>query len=470
MPINTQAIVLKLLLQSSQDSEAILDFDAAKSEYFSDSYKKIRKYIAEFHAKYNKLPNLTELKVQYNRSSTILSTLEALDKQEIPEDVELSVAVEALESEYAQQLTLTTFKEQILKDITILDSQEVVERLSILQTTIADALDTSDKVFTASGLSVFQTAEESDLETIITGISDRWDNDYGASRRQDLLLLGGKRGSGKSVVCINFAVNQYKQGNICPYFTIEMTAGETYQRYLANLAGVSAMGIRNKDLTTEEIFKLSLVMADMFEGGMEVLGEFLDEVEEYSLSTFAILDSRLRKLPEKVPTIVIIDDSELRLASIDAHLSTLKAKYGDKLTMAVVDYVNQVIVDDQSLMYDWKDQLIVAKGLKNQARKHDLVMVSPYQIDKDGEARLSKAILDPADYAMVIHANDTSITLEATKVRSISNVTFNVPMNWHDLKLSKKDIARQDIHSLVGSDFSSAPTGQNNAKSFGDYV
>lgn len=450
MSINTQALVLKLLLSSSE-SDLVLWFDAAKSEYFSDSYRRIRKLISGFYEKHNRLPNITELKVANNRASTILSTLSALERTDIPEEVDLSIAVEALTNEYAQQLSLKTIQDKLLKDIVILDAQEITERLSEIQTFVSDHLDTSDKVFTGKQLSIFQTEEESLLETIMTKTSVRWDLDYGALRRQDLLLLGGKRGSGKSVMSMNFATNQFREGYICPYFTIEMRAGETFQRFLANIASVDAMGIRNKNLDSNSLERLALARAGMFEGGIEEATKFLvDTTTPTKMHEVYSLEKSLCKLPEVTP-VVIVDDSELRLSSIDAHLSNLVAKYGNNITMCVVDYVNQVIVENQANMYDWKDQLIVAKGLKNLARKHNLAMISPYQINNDGEARLSQAILDPADYAMIIHAyeNVDIICLEATKVRSISNVTFIIPMDWETLTLQNADVTKTMLADLI---------------------
>lgn len=452
MSINTQAIVLKLLLSSSSESDLVLEFDAAKSEYFSDSYRKIRHLIAQFYEKYNKLPNLTELRLANNRSGSVLATLDALANTELPDEVELSLAIEALESEYAQQLSLTTIQNLLLKDITLLNAQEITERLAEIQTHVSDSLDASDKVFTGNKLSAFQSTEDSEAETVLTSISPRWDFEYGGLRREDLLLLGGKRGSGKSVMSMNFAANQYRDGKICPYFTIEMRAGETFQRFMANLSGADAMDLRNNETSGTDIFKLLVTRAAMFEDSYEVLSDFLEEMEEpcEKGSDLVGFEASLRNLPEVTP-FIIVDDSQLRLASVDAHLGAIVAKYGEQVTACVVDYVNQVIVEDQSSMYDWKDQLVVAKGLKNLARKHEVAMISPYQINNDGEARLSQAILDPADYAMIIHAYEEAdiVVLEATKVRSISNVTFAMPMDWQCLRIKNVDLTKELLEDML---------------------
>ncbi len=444
MAINTQAVVLKLLLNSSQDSETVLEFDAAKPEYFSESYQKIRKYLSTFHEEYGRLPTLTDIQVKYGRSSSVLSTLDALSSQDMPDDVGLDVAIDALKNEYTQQLILSKIKTDLLPDITILDSMDLVERLSQLTTDVIEAVEGDEKVFSSGQLTVFETEEDTDAVLVPTGLSKRWDESFGGTRRQELVLIGGRRGSGKSVVSMNMANRQREQGKICPYFTIEMTAGETNQRFFTSMADINAMDLRNKNSTSIDVIKLAITRASMFVGGIELLIEYLKDVDVTTcrLADLADLDKQLMKLVEVDPKIVIVDDRDLTIAAIDAHLTQLKAQYGDLLTMAVVDYLNQVIVGDKNDMYDWKDQLQVSKALKNLARKHDIVIVSPYQVDDNGEARLSKAILDPADYAFLIERSDEmgTLALKASKVRSLSNVTFTIPMDWVTLTMGNEDI------------------------------
>jgi replicative DNA helicase len=362
----------------------------------------------------------------------------------MPEDVGLDVAIDALKDEYTQQLILSTIKTDLLPDITTLGSEELVERLTLATTKVIEAVDSSEKVFSSGQLAIFEDEEEVDALIVPTGISRRWDEHFGAVRRQELMLIGGKRGSGKSVVSMNFAKQQWMQDKVCPYFTIEMTSGETNQRFLTSVAGINAMDFRNKSSSTFEVLKLAVHRAHMFEGGQELLENYITELgaESYKLSDLADFERELMKLTEKDPKIIIIDDRELTIAAIDAHLTQLKAVHGDKLTMAVVDYLNQVILENKDDMYDWKDQLQVAKSLKNLARKHDIVIVSPYQVDDSGEARLSKAILDPVDYALVIDRIDDLgvLQLRASKLRSLGQVDFTLPMEWSTLTTGNEDI------------------------------
>lgn len=135
---------------------------------------------------------------------------------------------------------------------------------------------------------------------------------------------------------------------------------------------------------------------------------------------------------------IIVDDRALTLSSIDLHLGKLKAKYKDKFTLAVVDYLNQIVVPEGSDQFDWKPQILISKKLKDLARKHDIVIVSPYQIDESGQTRFAKGILDAPDIALLMEANakeDNAISFETTKIRGGPSMKFTSGMDWETLRI-----------------------------------
>lgn len=139
---------------------------------------------------------------------------------------------------------------------------------------------------------------------------------------------------------------------------------------------------------------------------------------------------------------IIVDDRNLTLSSIDLHIGKAKARFGDKLKLVVVDYVNQIVLEGTD-QYDWKPQIEISKKLKNLARKYEIVMVSPYQIDKDGEARFAKGILDAADIALTMEAHDketNAISFETTKIRGGKEMAFTCPIDWDTLRISPQSV------------------------------
>jgi replicative DNA helicase len=142
---------------------------------------------------------------------------------------------------------------------------------------------------------------------------------------------------------------------------------------------------------------------------------------------------------------VIIDDRALTLTSLDLHLGKMKAKFGDKFTVAIVDYLNQIVVEGGSSQFDWQPQIVISKKLKELARKYDIVMASPYQIDDDGKTRFAKGILDAADIALIMEAHpkeDNAISMETTKIRGAKEMKFTSPMNWDTLRISPQSIEK----------------------------
>ena len=122
----------------------------------------------------------------------------------------------------------------------------------------------------------------------------------------------------------------------------------------------------------------------------------------------------------------------------------MKTKFGDNLSVCVVDYLNQMVPERTSAsQYDWQPQIDISKGLKNLARKYDVVMVSPYQTDATGEARFAKGILDAPDISLLMEAHEKeakAVSFTTTKIRGGPNIEFCSPINWDTLRISSMPI------------------------------
>lgn len=177
----------------------------------------------------------------------------------------------------------------------------------------------------------------------------------------------------------------------------------------------------------------------MFEGAGDLVTEFMQHRDQYKFE-----ETLVRNYELKEAQMVIIDDRALSLTSLDLHLGKIKAKFGDKFTVAVVDYLNQIVVEGGS-QFDWQPQIVISKKLKELARKHDIVMISPYQIDDNGQTRFAKGILDAADIAVLMEAHskeDNAISMETTKIRGAKEMKFTSPMDWDSLRISPQSIEK----------------------------
>jgi hypothetical protein len=100
--------------------------------------------------------------------------------------------------------------------------------------------------------------------------------------------------------------------------------------------------------------------------------------------------------------------------------------------VVVIDYLNVIACNDA---FDWKVQIDLAKKVKGLARKHDIAIVSPFQIDEKGGVRFSKGILDAPDWAFNLKAKENSILFENKKTRGSAPMDFESEMTWDTLQI-----------------------------------
>ena len=437
--INTEGLLLNRILEDA-DLES---FSKLKISYFSSSYKSIFKTIQFYYKKHNKVPTFDELEVSCRNSATLteLSMIKSIAEYE---DVDTEFILEAVIDKYAQRLALTGIS-GIVSKITDLGADSIQEEIGSLLVDLDKNLSNNESlVVSTPDYRIFQPEETTEGKVLETGINFI-DNTLGGFRREELVLLGGFRGSGKSICCANVAIQQFIKGNVGVYFTIEMTAEETYQRMYAMLAEVNFQNIRNNNLSREDKDSLGKVRASMFEGGEELFEsrEFKDHFD---------LEQKLLELPPKEHNqLVVVDSSSLTITQIDLELRKLKAIHGDKLGVVAVDYLNQISLggSDSNQQYDWKYQILISKHLKNLARKHDVCIFCPYQIDEDGKIKFSKAILDPPDLALHLkkQEKDDVYNFECKKARSTAaNFSFDLRINPQTLRLDGREyVASEEV-------------------------
>jgi len=423
-------ITLYKILEAPQD--ALEHWSRLKLSFFSPEYASIFTQIARYYNTHSALPSFAELELLV-RNPTVKGNISALKELDVPDEVSLDLAIEALLNEYTQQEALTKL-DQFLGSITLMDTMEIKENLSNIVMYLEEKTHTSEQVCTVSDVPLFDTE---DLKNkILLGLNNTFDANSGGFSITELIMLGGYRGSGKSTVCANIAARQHESGAPSVYFTIEMRKKEVFDRIFSILADVDNSRLRKGQSTPEELVKLAKARASFYTDAGGLLEEFISR-GEYTTAAFAELDKKLSsQCTQSHNQIVVIDNQHLSLADIDLNLQKLKAKYGTDLKVAIVDYVNQIEVED---MYNWKSQIELSKGLKNLARKYDMLIVAPYQVDATGEARFAKGLLDAADVAAILEAGDKYIKFTSTKVRNMKPFTFASETNWESLKIMATD-------------------------------
>ena len=435
--MDTSAVVLhKLLAEQNLELWARL-----KLVFLDPAYSSLYSVITKHYEKYSSIPSFDDLTLTLREgpASKILATIRLT---EIP-DVSAEIALDALIDQYTQNETVKLL-DKFIDRLPLYDSNEIKENLASIAMTVEEKTHTSEKVFTMADMMLFRHSSELEKERVYLGLNNTFDAVLGGVARQELVLIGGKRGSGKSITSSNIFVNQYENGFSSIYFSIEMTAYEVMERNLSILAGVNLQRLKQNKLTDNEVLSVVKTRANMFKNSEETILEFLSHRNRFKFEETLVRNYQLK--PDN--QMIIVDDRDLTISSIDLHIGKAKAKFGEKLQVVVVDYLNQII-SEGSDMYDWKPQIEVSKKLKNIARKYEIVVVSPYQIDASGEARFAKGILDAADIALIMETHDKStnaISFETTKIRGGKEMKFTCPIDWETLKISPQSIDKPEIN------------------------
>jgi replicative DNA helicase len=438
--MDCSAIVLNKLLQ-----ERNLDiWSRLKLVFLDPAFSSLYSAVSKYYDNYSNIPSFDELEITLREGPALrtLATLKLADNH----DISSEVALNALIDQYTQNETIKLL-DKFIDKLPVYDSAEIKENLAAIALAIDEKTLTTEGVYNMADIMLFKNAEELARDRVHLGFNNTFDATLAGVARQELILIGGKRGSGKSIAASNIVVNQYESGNTAVIFSIEMVAHEVLERNLSILANVSHQNIKQSRLTDEELLRLVQARADMFMDAQDIVEQFKINRDRFKFENALVREKHLKTDNQ----MIIIDDRALTLTSLDLHLGKLKGKFGDKFTVAVVDYLNQIVVEGAS-QFDWQPQIVISKKLKELARKYDIVMVSPYQIDATGEARFAKGILDAADIALVMDAHDKekgALTFETTKIRGGREMTFTSPINWDTLRISPHSIEQPEAKETI---------------------
>jgi replicative DNA helicase len=429
--MDCSAIVLNKLL-GDRDLDV---WSRIKLVFLDPAFSSLYSAISKYYDTYSTIPSFDELELTLREGPArrSLASVRLAENEEISSEV----ALNALIDQYTQNETIKLLGEFIDK-LPVYDTDEIKENLSAVVLKLDEKTLTTEGVYNMSEILLFKNEAELARDRVHLGFNNTFDATLAGVARQELILVGGPRGSGKSILCSNIQINQYEAGNTCPYFTIEMIAHETLERNLSILADVSHQNLKQNKLTDDELLRVVRARAGMFLDADDLVEDFKKHRNKYKFEAELVRHKHLK--PDN--QLIIIDDRALSITTLDLHLGKIKAKFGDKFKVAVVDYLNQIVVEGSG-QFDWQPQVVVSKKLKELARKYDIVMFSPYQVDDKGEARFAKGILDAADIALLMKAHDkeeNAISYETTKIRGGRDMRFTSPINWDTLRISPQSI------------------------------
>lgn len=430
MAVDLQKLALKRLLTTQSPDF----YNKLVNKYFTGNNLILFRKINSFYTKQLRIPSLQEFyEIQKQESAKdylyreIMST--ALEGEN---NVDSNFIAAQLQDYYIREETIS-FIDKFIDDLDNLEQTEIIDKLQEHVLSVQKFIPEGEELFDVATIETVPTEEN--FVMYPSGLSSEFDAANGGFGLQELILFGGRRGSGKSIITLNMALNNFLLGNSVMFMSIEMRYVEVYYRLMSMISRVPFSNFMLNKLSTEEKLAVAKAKLDTFYKP----GEEADTLYSKLLKSgsFVEFDRELKQnaVPFKEHRFHIIDDVQLSLARIDHYLNMMSTKYDVK--MCVVDYINIVKVEDRM---DWKSQIGISDSLKTLARKYKVIMLSPYQIDASGEARFAKGVLDSADKSFRFMPSDlnedpNALPFETAKIRNGKAMKFNVHMDWNCLRI-----------------------------------
>ena len=426
--MNLASAFLKQVLEL-QDFES---WASVRKQYLPSEYHRLFTEIDKHCEKFHKLPTFEDLKYELRDSSTreLLFAVSSVDV-----DADAYMLLQYLKNEYTQREILNSLEDYVDNSMSFEDAEESVGHLRQIVVDVESKVDLQDPQESMQRIPLFESDDDK-RKYLTLGLNSTHDFEVSFSPR-DLILVGGRRGAGKSITCANIANNVYAAGKSAIYFTIEMDSRAILQRCCAIATEIPFTRLNAKNLSKVEWDKVASWWANRYQDSQDKLTEFREH------RNFEKLHDNLRSNCELLPTqqLDVVYEPSLTIAKIRAELDK-KLKGEMDVGVVIVDYINQVkrsSVPSRNGQYDWTEQIEVSKALKSMAQEFDICPIfAPYQTDASGEARFSKGILDAADAAYSMEPyeeEDACMTFTCVKMRSAAMRHFTSAMNWETLKI-----------------------------------
>lgn len=431
MTLDLQKLTLHRLIDT-QDQDF---YSKLSSKYFTGINFQLFERIQVFYKAHIRLPSSDEFEAI--RKDTALQEYlvsQILNEENKNDDVENSFLINQLQDFFIREETIS-FMDKLIDNLDDLEKIEIIDNFQNFLLDINKAIPSSDQLLDAGEMESLPAGDK--FIMFPSGISNEYDVTNGGFGLQELVLLGGRRGSGKSIFVLNATLSRFLQGSTVVLFSIEMRYLEVYYRLISILSGVPFLNLLLNKVSPDNKYDIGAAKLKYFYEKSDESFELLKELKtNRNLQEFDA-KIKIKQLRLKENRFLIIDEEDLSPNRIDHFCNTFSNKYPN-FTMATVDYLNIVRVEDSR---SWLSQISIADHLKSLSRKYNLTVLTPYQTDANMEARFAKGILDAADRAFAFLPKETQedtpwkLPVFTTKIRNGRNITFDAFMDWECVKV-----------------------------------
>lgn len=435
--IDLPSLAIAKIINDS-DSDLFLSLNA---DLFQGQTKRVYKTIA---ALYNgeDIPSLNSVLLSIPEECPVVSWC----TEYVDTDVDNDVIVNELNNNKARDQMLDYILE-VTDAIPSLTAENLVETSINLTNILVDCAPiTDDSVVDLLDVEV----EEEQSKLYTTGLCQEFDNREGGFSTGELVLMGGIRGSGKSIITQNLTTFGYSEHEISSaYFNLEMSPTNLNRRFLSSITQ-TAYNLMKLKMTEAESMTLLRAKARFLYQNNEALQYTFDNAK-----TLKDLNIRLKnECQANDHKLTIINDGGLTMTKLEQHLMKLKDQCDLKLVG--LDYLN-IIKDSEKSSQDWLVQQKKSERLKELALRYDIILITPMQIHNDGSAKRAKAVEDAADrvFKFFPKINEQGnqgnlIDVYQAKARDNEAFPFQLKMDWHTLTLDSQYVGKADAEVQAG--------------------
>ena len=200
------ALIKQIIVQKDLDTWSNL-----KENYLPGEYQPVFSALQKHVDNYSNLPDFESLKYEI-RDRSLQEKIFAIENVEV--EVDAWLLLDYLKNEYAQIEILDELDKYVDSTVALASAEENIEQLQEIVLKVSDKVDVKPPEESMDTISLFDSEEELG-RYVQLGFNNDFDSIIQFSPK-DLVMVGGKRGAGKSVTCCNLASTVY---NNCLLYT-----------------------------------------------------------------------------------------------------------------------------------------------------------------------------------------------------------------------------------------------------------
>lgn len=425
-------VELLLLKEIAETQDIELLLKAEPAWFLERKAANLYSFLRKYYNKYNRIPTLEEL-IALGKGKELLELPKTNLKNYLLENL-----IDRFNKNTLYEKLYTTIEES--EDLSF---AEVTDNLSEVFLTMSSQINTEEDIIKAGEVIAQETLRKKPL-----GLG-QFDIVNKGMAPSEIMLLGGHRGTGKSILALNLGLFNYKVNKeSVALISLEMRKEEVLSRIDSIISGVEALRILTNDLTLEEYYKIYTARAKTFrDKNTDEYISFKKAVD--SGASLDAVEALYNKIPFKENKFLVIDSMSASMSKI--HYNLIKAKQRYNISMAIIDYLNIIVDTSATDLYDWKSQTMKSNNLKTFARTMGLKIIAPFQTSEEGTVKYAKSIEDPVDYSIIFKKKDASsniLNLYTSKIRNGQHLKFNLQLDPKTLYVSPlggKDEPVRDI-------------------------